>query len=324
MAESIRPLAVGGNAPLAGKVALVTGASRGLGKGAALELGAAGATVYVTARTFDQPGSLSGTATDTAREVTEAGGVGVPLQCDHTDDEQTRAVADRIAADVGGLDILVNSAYSTPGMMSSTGPESSLGAPFWQTPADAWDVAFTLAVRGHFVMTQRAVPLLLERGGLVAWIASAGAATYFQSVLYGAGKCASDRMMRDMAFELRDTPVTCLGLWPGWVVTEQTQAMFTGGYDPMREYQRQAWARFPNHNEDIEKLTDEELAGFLETPRFTGRAVVALAADPGVKTRSGQALATVNLADEYGFTDVDGRTPDGFRFRERKHWPELD
>ncbi|HEY1967352.1 MAG TPA: SDR family NAD(P)-dependent oxidoreductase [Pseudonocardia sp.] len=309
--------------PLAGKVALVTGASRGLGRGTAIELGAAGATVYVTARTFDRAGELGGSASETAAAVTEAGGIGIPVRCDHTDDGQAQAVVERIAADGGRLDVLVNSVYSTPGMMSSTGPEVRGGAPFWQTPADSWDIAFTLAVRGSFVMTQKTVPLLLESAGLIVHIASAGAVTYFQSVLYGAGKCASDRMMRDMAFELRGTQVCCLGVWPGWVVTEQTELMFTEGYELMRDYQRQAWAHFPDHRETISALTDRELAAFMETPRFTGRAIAALAADPRVKAKSGQAHATVNLADEYGFTDLDGRTPDGFRFRDRKYWPAL-
>ena len=312
------------NRPLAGKVALVTGASRGLGKGTAIELGAAGATVYVTARTLDRPGDRSGTAAETANAVTEAGGIGISLRCDHTDDAQTQAVADRIAADAGRLDILVNSVYSTPGMMSSTGPGVPGGAPFWQTPVDSWDVAFTLAVRGSFVMTQKAVPLMIERGGLIVHIASAGSGTYFQSVLYGAGKCASDRMMRDMARELRDTPISCLAVWPGWVVTDQTELMFAeAGFDLMRDYQRQAWANFPDHDQSIDKLTDDELKAFLETPNFAGRAIAALAADAGVKAKAGQAHAVVNLADEYGFTDLDGRTPDGFRFRERKHWPTI-
>jgi NAD(P)-dependent dehydrogenase (short-subunit alcohol dehydrogenase family) len=313
-----------GRRPLADKVALVTGASRGLGKGIAIELGAAGATVYVTARTLDQPGEFSGSAAETAQAVTEAGGTGIPLRCDHTDDEQNRAVVHRIAAKAGRLDVLVTAAYSSPGVMSSTGPEVSGGAPFWQTSPDAWDIALTLAVRGHYVLLQQAVPLMLERGGLIVHIASAGAATYFQSMLYGVGKCASDRMMRDIAFELRDTPVTSLAVWPGWVVTDQTEEMFsTAGYDLMREYQRQAWAQFPDREQAIANLSDAELAAFLETPRFTGRAIAALAADPQVKTRSGQALATVNLADQYGFTDIDGRNPDGFRFRERKYWPTL-
>jgi NAD(P)-dependent dehydrogenase (short-subunit alcohol dehydrogenase family) len=312
------------NRPLAGKVALVTGGSRGVGRGTAIELGSAGATVYVTARTLDRPGDREGTIAETAAAINAAGGVGIPLRCDHTDDAQTEAVAQRIAADAGRLDILVNSVYSTPGVMSSTGPGVSGGAPFWQTPADSWDVALTLAVRGSFVMTQKAVPLMLEHGGLIVHIASAGSGIYFQSVLYGLGKGAGDRMMRDMAFELRDTPISCLAVWPGWVATHQTELMFAeAGFDLMREYQRQAWANFPDHERAIDALTDEELAAYHETPNFTGRAIVALAADPGVKAKSGQAHATVNLADEYGFTDLDGRTPDGFRFREKKYWPTL-
>lgn len=309
--------------PLSGRIALVTGASRGIAKGIATELGAAGATVYVTARTFDQTEDLPGSATQTADEVTAAGGKGIPLRCDHADDSQVRSAVETIRQEHGGLDILVNCVYSTPGMAAAAGPEMPGGKPFWESSPDSWETAFTVGVRGHFVTTQACVPLLLERSGLVINIASPGVDVYFHSVLYGVGKAANDRLMRDMAFELRDTDVTCLSIWPGWVATETTDEWFAGGYEPLRHFQQLILANFAEHETEIAKLTDADLAGLFETPQFTGRAVAALAADSNVSKRHGKAFAAVGLADEYGFTDTNGRRPDGCRYREIQYWPSL-
>ena len=313
--------------PLAGRTALVTGASRGVGKGVAVELGAAGATVYITARTVNTPGVIAGTGQETAEQVSAMGGKGIALRCDHADDEQVEAVVRAIAEEAGGLDVLVNNVYSTPELLSSTGPWMEGGKPFWEVAPDAWNAAFNIGVRAHYVMAQKAMPLLFKRSGLIVDISSCGADRYFHSVLYGAGKAASDRMTRDMAYELRNEPVTILTIWPGIVHTELVDIVAadddTARFQGVRGCLRLGWAKIPGSESELAQIDDTELSEFVETPRFTGRAVAALAADPNVRSKSGTVFSTVGLADEYGFTDVDGRTPDGFRFRDREAWPTL-
>jgi NAD(P)-dependent dehydrogenase (short-subunit alcohol dehydrogenase family) len=309
---------------LAGRVALVTGASRGVGKGVAIGLGEQGATVYVTARTLSSPGELPGTAEQTAREITDAGGKGIALQCDHADDSQVDEVVRRIERDAGGLDILVNNVYPAPGILPTAGPKMPGGAPFWQTPVDeGWAAAFTLGVRGHYVMTQKAMPLLLKRSGLVVNISSPGNYTYLVSTMYGMGKAANERMMVQMAMELEEYPVSIMTLWPGVVRTE-----FTGGaieQDPewLRQLLSMSWANIPGAVDELAQLPREKILELTETPVFSGRAVAALATDPNVKLKSGRVLSVVGLANEFGFTDVDGTVPDGLRLLDVDAWPPL-
>jgi dehydrogenase/reductase SDR family protein 1 len=313
-----------GSARLSGRVALVTGASRGLGRATAIELGTEGATVYITARSFDAPtGDSKGTALETADAVTAAGGHGIALRCDHADDEQVAEVFRRIEAEQGGLDLLVNNVFPSPDAASITGPFWPGGVPFWESSPDAWQALFTVAVRGHYVATQKAMPLLLERGGLIVNITSAGSAVYFMSSLYGAGKAANDRLMRDMAHELEDHPVSIMSVWPGIVRTEFAGGMFEQAPEVLGFFLREAWANFPDAAEKLAATDNQAALALTETPHFAGRAIAALAADPEVASKSGRILAVVNLADEYGFTDTDGRTPDAFRFRETEHWREL-
>jgi len=265
---------------LSGRVAIVTGASRGVGKGCAIELGAAGATVYVTGRTLE-PGqaALPGTIGATAQAVDEAGGRGIAVRCDHRDDEAVAALLARVEREAGRLDVLVNNAFAIP-------PELTSGRRFWEVPLSNWDDMIDVGTRSAYVASALAAPLMIRAGrGLIANISSSGAAKYAWHVCYGVGKCALDRITADTAHELAPYGVSVVSLWPGLVLTERVQANR---------------AQLPG----LAKVRGE-------SQRFTGRAVAALAADPQVARHSGRALASRELAQLYGFTDLDGSLPDG-------------
>jgi NAD(P)-dependent dehydrogenase (short-subunit alcohol dehydrogenase family) len=266
--------------PLAGAVAIVTGASRGIGKGCALELGAAGATVYVTGRTL-QAGArtLPGTIGETAEQVSAEGGRGVAVACDHRRDEEVEALFERVRRDEGRLDVLVNNAFLIP-------PELTSGRNFWEVPISNWDDMIGVGTRSAFVASAFAARLMVERRrGLIANISSSGAVKYAWHVCYGVGKCALDRLSADTAHELLPFSVAVVSLWPGLVLTERIQANR---------------ARIPG----LARVR-------AESQRFTGRAVAALAADPEVLRHTGRALASREVALLYGFRDVDGSLPDG-------------
>ena len=267
-------------ARLEGCVAVVTGGSRGIGKGCAIELGAAGATVYVTGRSTDEGDHpLPGTIGATVQEVETAGGKGIAVRCDHRDDAQVAALFERVAREQGRLDVLVNNAFLIP-------KELTGGKPFWQNPLSNWDDMFDVGTRSAYVASWHAAQQMVPAGtGLIANVSSSGAAEYAWHVVYGVGKCALDRITADTAHELRDHGVAVISLWPGLVLTERTQGA-------------------------AKALPDLNFDG-AESQRFTGRAVVALAGDAERMRFSGQAIASRTLADAYGFVDVDGSLPDG-------------
>lgn len=281
--------------PLEGRVAVVTGASRGIGKGIALELGAAGATVYLSARTVTSDGPLPGTIHETADEVAALGGRAVAVACDHHDDEQVEALFTRVRQSEGRLDVLVNNVYSAPDLAPW------LGRPFWDLPIEAWDQLIDIGVRSHYVASVFGVPMMLERGsGLVVNVSSSGATQYAHNVVYGVGKAALDKMTADMAHELTPRGIGVVSLWPGLV---RTEIVLLG-------------ARTTDDGHQVLDLPGEgtfDLAD-AESPRFAGRAVVALATDPDLLTRTGRAYTTAELANDYAFTDVDGSLP-GVRIR---------
>ena len=212
--------------PLVGKVALVTGASRGIGKGCALELAAAGAAVYVTGRTTGAgQHPLPGTVGATAEEIAAKGGTATAVACDHRDDDAVRAVFERIAADHGRLDVLVNNAFSIPDEMTS-------GLPFWQVPISNWDDIIDVGTRSAYVASVLAAPVMIAQGdGLIANISSSGATEYAWHVAYGVGKCALDRMTSDCARELGDTGVSMVSFWPGFVRTERIDMAIEAGVE---------------------------------------------------------------------------------------------
>ncbi len=268
---------------LAGQVALVTGASRGIGKGCALELGARGATVYITGRsTSERDHPLPGTIGATVAELTALGGIGIAMACDHRNDDDVMAVFDRIATDHGRIDVLVNNAFLIP-------PELTSRQPFWKVPISNWDDMFDVGTRSAYVASVYAARMMTEsRRGLIVNISSSGAQEYAWHVAYGVGKCALDRLTADTAHELLPFGVTVMSLWPGFVRTERIDVAEAGGHLPAG--------------------LDVSAA---ESPRFCGRAVTAIATDPDMLRWSGRALAASDLAVEYGFRDVDGRVPPG-------------
>jgi NAD(P)-dependent dehydrogenase (short-subunit alcohol dehydrogenase family) len=271
---------------LRGRVAVVTGASRGVGMGIALALGEAEAVVYVTSRS-DEGGTtegLPGTTHETAEAVTRRGGQGIPIRCDHTVDAEVEALFARVNREQGRLDLLVNNVWG--------GYErhdwSRFGAPFSEQPMRHWSGMFESGVRAHLVATRLAVPLLLSnRRGLIVHTTAWDRDRYLGNLFYDVAKAAVNRMAFGMARELQSHHVAVVALAPGFVRTERVLAAFAGA------------GRLPPDN--------------LESPEYAGRAVVALARDANVMVKSGQVLTVGQLAQEYGFTDVDGRQLPPFR-----------
>ena len=275
-------------------VALVTGASRGAGRGIALELGAAGATVYVTGRsvrgrptTDDVPGTID----ESAQAVTDRGGRGIAVRCDHTVDSEVEALFSRIRADHGRLDLLVNNVWG--GYENAECRPLAL-VPFWEQPLHQWDGMFTAGVRAHLTASRLAVPLMLSRrhGLIVSTTANLDALPYMRNVFYDLAKNAIARLTWAMAQELREHGIATLAVAPGFMRTERVVEAF-----------RRAAA--------LDALDGP--GGPKETTTYLGRAIVALASDARVIEKSGQLLEVGTLAREYGFTDINGTQPPPFR-----------
>ena len=292
----------GATRPLKGRIAVVTGASRGAGRGIAVELGAAGATVYVTGRsTRAQPATaygqllalsdmatLPGSIDETAEEVTRHGGRGIAVRCDHTQAEEVAALFERVAREEGRIDLLVNNAWG--------GHETFDGvfdAPFWQHPLAHWDAMFDRGVRNHLVASRCAAPLMVrQKKGLVLTTTFWDRGHYLRgNLFYDLAKASMTRLAFGMAQELKPLGVASVAVSPGWMRTEFVLAGHTT--DEAHWHERPALAR-------------------TESPRYLGRAVAALAADAQVLRRSGEVLRVADLARAYGFTDIDGRQPPVF------------
>jgi NAD(P)-dependent dehydrogenase (short-subunit alcohol dehydrogenase family) len=268
---------------LSGQVALVTGASRGVGRGIALGLGEAGATVYVTGRTRVEGASaarLPGSVLATAAQVTKIGGTGVAAPCDAGDDDQLAAVVRRVEDEQGRLDVLVNSTWGGYERFTD-GSEFNPGR-FWEQPLSLWDSMHRIGVRAHYVTSALAAPLMVRAGaGLIVSISSFAGQVFVPPVPYGVAHAAIDRMARDMAEELRPHGVASVSLYPGLVLTESVQA-------------------------NLQHFADQTNR---ETPLFVGRAVAALTADPDVMRWSGQWLVASEIAATYDVVDEHGQLP---------------
>ncbi|HEX2953506.1 MAG TPA: SDR family NAD(P)-dependent oxidoreductase [Bacillota bacterium] len=275
---------------LKGKVAVVTGASRGVGKGIAVGLGESGATVYITGRTVHDGEAtvpLAGTLLETVKEIERAGGKGIPIRCDHRNDDEVKAVFDQVLREQGKLDILVNNAWAGyENIARVTKPEEYIfEAPFWEQPISFWDDMQTVGLRSTYVASHLAAPIMLkQKDGLIVNISFFAGRKYMSNVAYGVCKAAVDRLTTDSAIELRDYGVTVLSLYPGLVRTESVM-----------------------RNKDFIDLSNSE------SPQFLGRCVAALAGDQARHSLTGQIVIAAEIAEKYGFRDIDGKQPKSLR-----------
>jgi NAD(P)-dependent dehydrogenase (short-subunit alcohol dehydrogenase family) len=292
--------------PLRGKVALVAGATRGAGRGIAIELGAAGAHVYVTGRTTRQQRSEYGrpeTIEETAELVEAAGGTVTAIAVDHLHVDQVARLVQRIDSEAGRLDILVNDIWGGERLVD-------WDTPIWEHSLDKGLHLLRLAIDTHLITSHHALPLLIRQpGGLLVEVTDGtfeyNAANYRLSVFYDLAKWAVLRLAWSQGYELANHGCTAVALTPGWMRSEMMLEIYgvteTNWHDVLS---RPAEAPHP----------DPGHFGISETPRFTGRAVAALAADPDVARWNQASLSSGQLAQVYGFTDLDGSAPDAWRY----------
>src|SRR5687767_8488825 len=266
---------------LKGKVAVVTGASRGVGKGIALGLGEAGATVYVTGRTSKSKTDaekLGGTVYETAEAVTEMGGKGIAIQCDHRDDSQVEEVFKRVTKESKKIDILVNNAWAGYENMHE-GRRFTYFKPFWEQPFWRWDAMFDSGVRAAYTASAFAARMMTKKkSGVIVNISFWPAQVYMSNTQYGVSKAAVDKMSEYMAHELKKFNVAVVSLYPGLVRTESV----------------------------VKNAKHFDMSNS-ESPQFIGRVIAALAADPDIIKKSGKVLVAAQEALEYGIQDIEDR-----------------
>ncbi len=282
---------------LEGKVALVTGATRGIGKGIAIGLCEAGATVYITGRSLNNSSSdgVLGSLGDTQSAIEEVGGVCIPVQVDHSDDEKVRLLFDRIQDEQDGqLDLLVNNAYS--GVQAL---RDAYGQPFWDCEPSLWDASNNVGLRSHYVASVFAARMMTKRNsGLICTISSWGSMSYIFNTAYGVGKAACDRLAADMAVELKPYNVASVSIWPGIVGTE----LFARFASEMNQ---------TNATDQKNSLISDRYNW--ETPLLTGRVIAALAGEANIMRRTGRVQIVAELAEKYGIVDENGDRPASLR-----------
>lgn len=274
---------------MAATVALVTGATRGAGKGIALGLASRGMTVYVTGRSKRRAVAtlkgevLQGTLGETVAAIEAAGGKAVAIACDHGDDSATRQVIEQIESEQGRLDILVNNAAAIHDKLIDPGG-------FWEKPIELVDI-LDIGLRSSYVASYYAAPIMVRQGsGLICFTSSFGGVCYMHGPAYGAQKAGIDKFAADMAVDLEETGVAAVSLWLGPQRTERS--------DVVLKHRGEQYAEF---------------MALAETPQFNGHVIHALASDPGLQEKSGQTLITAELALEYGITDEGGKQPPSYR-----------
>jgi NAD(P)-dependent dehydrogenase (short-subunit alcohol dehydrogenase family) len=277
-------------------VAVVTGASRGAGRGIAIGLGSHGCTVYVTGRS-EKTGDASfpGTIYETAQAVNAAGGKGIAVRVDHSDDAQVRALFDQVQHEQGRIDILVNNAFATHDQLPT-------GANFWEKPLAVADTLI-VGVRSSYVASYYAAPMMVkQRNGLMIFTSSSGSVHYIFGAAYGGHKAAVDKFAADMAVDLKDSNVAAISIWMGALRTERMKALMDA--DP---------AKYRHLK--------------LETPEFSGHIIWALYHDPKLMELSGQTLIGAELALTYGIKDAGGKQPpsirDTFQVAPRVQYPRI-
>jgi NAD(P)-dependent dehydrogenase (short-subunit alcohol dehydrogenase family) len=266
------------------KVAIVTGGSRGAGRGIAIGLGSHGCTVYVTGRSETAGDhALPGTIGETAAAVTAAGGRGIPVRVDHAKDTETRALIEQVARNEGRIDILVNNACAIYDELTAPGN-------FWEKPLKLVDM-MDVGLRSSYVAAYYAAPLLVkQRHGLVIFTSASGAVHYSLGPAYGAHKAGMDKFAADMALEFKDYGVAALSIWMGALMTDRMRLLIKA--DPQKF---------------------GHLEATLETPEFTGHIIWALSADPKLMEMSGDTVIGAEMALKYGLKDTGGRQPPSYR-----------
>ncbi|MFO8069747.1 MAG: SDR family NAD(P)-dependent oxidoreductase [Alkalibacterium sp.] len=259
--------------PLEGKIALVTGGTRNVGKGIALGLGEAGATVYVTGRSITDKD---------VKGITSAGGKGIAIVCNHENDDEVKKVFEQIKEKEGKLDILVNNAWGGYNRLRNRRKYKGFKwkDDFWKQPLELWDEMTDVGVRSNYVASVFASELMLkQKQGLIVNISFFASRKYYGNVIYGVAKAAVDKMSMDMAVELKPHNIACVSLYPGYIDDNKN-----------------------------EKKPDSKK----ESSQFVGRAIANLASDEKLMSKTGQILVAAELGKEYGFKDIDGTQPEPY------------